>query len=195
MALEILQILQIIGAMLLMFFLPGFMLVQALFPRKKELDEEYDLLLRIVLGVGMSIVITALDGFVLGSLGVNPDTDKGYWEPFYITLSLASITVILFAIGLYRGGYPFLFVPKKQSDSKLKFVEKDSEDYIKIMDQLKTHRNEIEKIIHKLENIPLEERKKYEIEKNNLEKKVKKLEDELIELGKSEVVSDSDEYD
>ena len=41
---DILQLLQIIGAMLLMFFLPGFMLVQAMFPRKNELDEEYDLL-------------------------------------------------------------------------------------------------------------------------------------------------------
>ena len=66
MALEILQVLQIIGAVLLMFFLPGFMLVQVLFPRKNELDEECHLMFRMILGVGLSIVITVLDGFVLG---------------------------------------------------------------------------------------------------------------------------------
>jgi hypothetical protein len=195
MAVDILQIIQIIGAILLMFFLPGFMLVQAMFPRKKELDEEHDILFRIVLGVGMSIVITALDGFVLGSLGINPATDKGFWEPFYITLSLTSITIVLFLIGLYRGSYPYIYKPKKQPESSLKFIEKNRDDYLNIMDQLKQNRLEIEKIIHKLENAPLEDRKKYEIRKSKLEKKVKKLEDELIELGKSETVSDSDEYD
>jgi hypothetical protein len=195
MALEILLILQIIGAMLLMFFLPGFMLVQALFPRKKELDEEHDLLFRMVLGVGMSIVITALDGFMLGSLGINPQTDKGFWEPFYITLSLVCITVVLFCVGLYRGSYPFIHIPKKQSESTLKFVDKDRDEYVKIMKQLKIHRTDIEKIIHKLENTPREERNKYESKKKELEKKVKKLEDQLIEFGKSDVVSDSDEYD
>lgn len=195
MALDILQIFQIIGAVLLMFFLPGFMLVQALFPRKNELDEEHDLLFRVVLGIGMSIVITALDGFVLGSLGVNPATDKGFWDPFYITLSLSLITIVLFFIGWYRGSYPSLKKSKKRPESTLQLIDINRENYLKIMNQLKQKRKMIEKMIIKLENAPPEERKRYEGRKSRLEKKVKKLEDELIELGKAEVTTENDEYD
>ena len=53
------------------------MLVNVLFPRRNELDEEDDLLYRIVLGIALSIVITVLNGFVLGTIGINPDTGKG----------------------------------------------------------------------------------------------------------------------
>jgi uncharacterized membrane protein len=194
MALDILQIFQIIGAVLLMFFLPGFMLVQALFPRKNELDEEHDLLFRVVLGIGMSIVITALDGFVLGSLGVNPVTDKGFWDPFYITLSLSLITIVLFFIGWYRGSYPSLKKSKKRPESTLQVIDENRENYLKIMNQLKQKRKMIEKLIIKLENAPPEERKRYEGRKSRLEKKVKKLEDELIELGKAEITTENDEY-
>lgn len=195
MTLDILQIFQIIGAVLLMFFLPGFMLVQALFPRKNELDEEHDLLFRVVLGIGMSIVITALDGFVLGSLGINPATDKGFWDPFYITLSLSLITIVLFFIGWYRGSYPSLKKSKKRPESTLQLIDTNRENYLKIMNQLKQKRKMIEKLIIKLENAPPEERKRYEGRKSRLEKKVKKLEDELIELGKAEVTTENDEYD
>ena len=71
----VLEIIQVIVAFLLIFFLPGFMLVQVLFPRKNELDEEDDFLYRIVLGIGLSIVITVLNGPMFQALaGVMPDT-------------------------------------------------------------------------------------------------------------------------
>ena len=37
-----LDALQVIGALILIFFLPGIMLVQALFPRQGELDPDFD---------------------------------------------------------------------------------------------------------------------------------------------------------
>ena len=42
-----LEALRIIFALFLLFFLPGYMLVQALFPRKGELDQDFDWLYRI----------------------------------------------------------------------------------------------------------------------------------------------------
>ncbi|PIV69253.1 MAG: hypothetical protein COS08_05015, partial [Euryarchaeota archaeon CG01_land_8_20_14_3_00_38_12] len=45
---------QVIFGLLLIFFLPGFTFVKALFPRKEELDEEFGTLYQIVLGIGMS---------------------------------------------------------------------------------------------------------------------------------------------
>jgi uncharacterized membrane protein len=194
MVLDIIQALQIIAAVLLMFFLPGFVLVQALFPRKNELDEEHDLLFRIVLGVGLSIVITALDGFVLGSIGINPMTDKGFWDPFYIAVSLSLITLILFIIGWYKGSYPFLKSPKKQPESALESVAENRELYYKYMQELKRDRKKIEKLILKTENASPEERKQYNLKKSKLEAKVKKLEDKLIDLGKTEAPTLKEEY-
>ena len=194
MALDILQVLQIIGAVLLMFFLPGFMLLQALFPRRNELDEEHDLLFRVVLGVGLSIVITALDGFVLGSLGINPMTDKGFWDPFYITISLSLITVIFFVIGWYKGSYPFLKGPKRQTESALETINENRELYYKYMNELKRHRHSIEKLVIKSENAPPEDRKRYKLKKTKLEARVKELEDKLIDLGKTEIPSLKEDY-
>ena len=57
-----LESLSIIPALLLLFFLPGWTLVNLLFPRKGELDREYDLLYRLTLGIVMSVVVTILYG-------------------------------------------------------------------------------------------------------------------------------------
>jgi len=50
-----LGLLRILFAIILL-FLPGFLLVQALFPKKNELSEEDDWLYRIVLSCVLSIV-------------------------------------------------------------------------------------------------------------------------------------------
>src|SRR3989449_5896785 len=42
---------RVIGALVLLFFLPGFLLINALYPRKGELDREYDALYRVTLGI------------------------------------------------------------------------------------------------------------------------------------------------
>lgn len=103
-----LEILRIIAALFLLFFLPGYMLVQAMFPRKGELDPEFDLLYRITLSMGLSIVFTIFVCFGLNSLGVSEETGMGYVTAWPITLSLLWVSLILFLIGWFRGAYPFL---------------------------------------------------------------------------------------
>ena len=49
--------LQLLIAFPLVLFLPGYTLINLLFPRKGELDREYDALYRITLGIVMSIVV------------------------------------------------------------------------------------------------------------------------------------------
>jgi hypothetical protein len=100
--------LRLIGALLLIFFIPGIMLVQALFPRKGELDNELEWLYRLALGIGLSIVITILVNFGLNSLGVNPDTDRGYVTAGPTTLCLVLLSILFFVIAWLRGGMRFM---------------------------------------------------------------------------------------
>ena len=108
--------LRVIAGMLLVLFLPGYTLIQAMFPRRGELDEEFDTLYRVTLGMAMSICVVILIGFVLGnpSLGNAPDWDgwsdgeKGYFQTFFITLALLIATLLFFGIGWYRGAYPWM---------------------------------------------------------------------------------------
>ncbi|MCK5548157.1 MAG: DUF1616 domain-containing protein, partial [Thermoplasmata archaeon] len=99
---------QTLLALIFVFFLPGFTLINSLYPRKGELDQEYDTLYRIVLGIVMSVAITIFVGFGLNSLGINPDTGKGYFLAPNIWAVLIVLTIIFFLIGWYRGAYPFL---------------------------------------------------------------------------------------
>ncbi len=95
-----------IFAIVMLFFLPGFLLIQAMFPKKNELDENDDMLYRIVLGMAMSIVISILIGFFLAS--ISPlEGGKGYFDTPYIVASLLMVSGVFFAIGWYRGAYPF----------------------------------------------------------------------------------------
>lgn len=100
------NLLQLLLALLLIFFLPGFTFVKALFPKKEELDEEFGTLYQVVLGIGMSIVIMIFVGIVLGSLPLT--NGKGQFTSMNIILLLSVITILLFIIGIFRGAYPLL---------------------------------------------------------------------------------------
>ena len=107
---------RVVAGLLLVLFLPGYTLIQAMFPRRGELDEEFDTLYRVTLGMAMSICVVILIGFVLAnpSLGNAPDWegwsdgDKGYFQTFFITASLAGVTLLFFGIGWFRGAYPWM---------------------------------------------------------------------------------------
>lgn len=96
----------LIFGLLFIFFLPGFTMVNALFPRKGELDKEFDMLYRVTLGMGMSIVTTILVGFFLGSLPF--EGDMGHFVARNIWAMLISLTVIFFFIGWYKGAYQWM---------------------------------------------------------------------------------------
>ena len=107
---------RVVAGLLLVLFLPGYTFIQAMFPRRGELDEEFDTLYRVTLGMAMSICVVILIGFVLGnpSLGNAPDWegwsdgDKGYFQTFFVTTSLTAATLLFFGIGWFRGAYPWM---------------------------------------------------------------------------------------
>ena len=94
--------LQVIYGFVLVLFLPGFTLIQMLFPRKGEFDEEFDMLYRVTLGIAMSMVVVILTGFFLAHPSV-----RLFKEP-YLSATYLSFSAAFFAGGWYRGAYPWL---------------------------------------------------------------------------------------
>ena len=98
---------RVIGALVLLFFLPGYLLINALYPRKGELDREYDALYRLTLGIVLSIAVTVFWSFFLNSLGVN-ETGFGYVVGPNIAGGLIGLAAAFFALGWWRGAYPWM---------------------------------------------------------------------------------------
>lgn len=99
------SLLQILAGLAVVFFLPGYTLVCLLFPRKGELDPEYDIVYRIALGMGLSIVIAIFVGFALNAISTE---DKGYVTAGPLWASLLSLTLIFFIGGWFLGAYPWM---------------------------------------------------------------------------------------
>src|SRR3989442_11411215 len=99
---------RVIGALVLLFFVPGFLLINALYPRKGELDREYDALYRLTLGIVLSIAVTVFWSFFLNSLGINEATDLGYVVGPNIAGGLIGLSIAFFALGWWRGAYPWM---------------------------------------------------------------------------------------
>ncbi len=209
------EAIRVIAALLLIFFLPGIMLVQALFPRRGELDPDFDWLYRIAMAIGLSIVITILVTFGLNSLGVNPDTGMGYVTAVPITVSLVLLTLLFFGISWYRGGLPVL---AKLHPSFIRFPTRDprDEDIPHLVDrkQRYIHQNLVErkfKLISQIDNAErmmeahsgekkayyskrrqdlLEELRQVEGEISHIEKGLPDIETEELEIDYMEVGQD-----
>ena len=180
------DLLRVILSIILIFFLPGFFLVQALFPLRNELDEEDDFLYRIALAVAFSIVITTLDGFILGSLGINPSTGKGYWDTPYIIGSLIGISIIFFLIGWYRGAYPILG-RRPSTEAPLKLPKHDKEQFFTQMDDWKNYQKELEKLNEQLKDGDVTNEKAHRKKIDAVTKKLEVLESEMIKMGHKEI--------
>lgn len=99
------SLLQVMAGLAFVFFLPGYTLVCLLFPRKGELDPEYDIVYRIALGMGLSIVIAIFVGFALNAISTE---ETGYVSAGPLWASLLSITGVFFVGGWYLGAYPWM---------------------------------------------------------------------------------------
>ena len=103
----VLELLRIVFGLLLIFVLPGVALIKWMFPRPGELDQEYNGIYILALGMTTSVCLTILVGFILGSLPLQEDK-TGYFDAPYIIGSLVTITVAFFILGWWRGAYPWL---------------------------------------------------------------------------------------
>ncbi|MFO7792872.1 MAG: DUF1616 domain-containing protein [Candidatus Saliniplasma sp.] len=188
------MILRIIVATLFIFFLPGFMLVNALFPRKGELDKEFDMLYRITLGMGMSIVITILNGFFLGSIPVEPD-QMGYFVAENIWLMLISITIFFFWVGWYRGAYqwmgwlhPKLERPEPPEPGPEDIEFEDERDLLHEMQKLARRRQQLKYQIKEAKKKSKAQAKSirnhYQKKKERAQKELKEVDERLKELEK-----------
>ena len=97
------NLVQVLAGMLLIFFLPGYTLVCVLFPRRGELDPEYDIVYRIAIGMGLSIVIAIIVGFALNSIS---SVSQGYVAAGPLWIVLLTVTGVFALVGWLRGAYP-----------------------------------------------------------------------------------------
>lgn len=102
-----LDFLNIVLGLLLIFVLPGVMLIKAMFPRPGELDQEYNGIYVLALGMTTSVCITILVGFVLGSIPTDAG-EQGYFERPLLLGSLVGLTLLFFAVGWWRGAFPWM---------------------------------------------------------------------------------------
>jgi MFS family permease len=96
---------QVLAGIAIVFFLPGYTLVSLLFPRRGELDPEYDVVYRVALGMGLSIVIAIMVGFALDAVSTE---EHGYVTAGWLWLLFLSVTFIFFFGGWLRGAYPWM---------------------------------------------------------------------------------------
>lgn len=97
------SILHVAAGLLIIFLLPGLTLINVMFPRRGELDPQYDMVYRITLGIGASVVIAIVVGFVLNAMS---SEGSGYVTPGPLWAILLSLTAVFFALGWLRGAYP-----------------------------------------------------------------------------------------
>ncbi len=181
--------LRLILSALLMFFLPGFTLINAVYPVKGELDEELDMLYRMTYGLGLSAAIVVLIGFILGHISLNGG--KGLFVSETLTAGLILLTVLFFLIGWYRGGYqrlsyisPKLCRPKRDLPD---FEEKGMEKVKKLQGLAKKRGKLKEKLRYKKRKIKRsegEKKKRLEKEREHLREELEEIEKELKEAEK-----------
>lgn len=98
-------LIQVLAGLAIIFLLPGYTLVCLLFPRRGELDPEYDIVYRIALGMGLSIVIAIFVGFALNAISTE---EQGYVSAGPLWASLLTLTGLFFVGGWYLGAYPWM---------------------------------------------------------------------------------------
>jgi len=96
----------VIPTLILIFFLPGFTVVQALFPGKNEVDAYDEWPMRIMMACILSLMFSGVIYVLLALAPGKPLTAAN------MALSLLGFSGLFFLIGYYRGGYPFLGGPE-----------------------------------------------------------------------------------
>jgi uncharacterized protein DUF1616 len=187
------SVLQVLGALLLTFVIPGLLLVNLLYPRRGELDREYDAVYRLTLGIVLSIAVTVLWGFFLNSLGVNAATGFGFVQAPYIAAGLIGLSVLFFVVGWWRGAYPWMArlhpslarMPKPGPESLLTEAEKDHRVRMKLEDlaaERERLRRTIKDLDRRMQLNSADARSHYEEKRDGAKADLKRVEGELKKL-------------
>ncbi|TLZ74787.1 MAG: DUF1616 domain-containing protein [Methanobacteriota archaeon] len=185
--------LRVIGALVLLFFLPGWLLINALYPRRGELDREYDALYRLTLGIVLSIAVTVFWSFFLNSLGVNPTTDLGDVNAPNIAGGLIGLSALFFALGWWRGAYPWMArlhpalarVPKPGPGELLTEEERDHRIRLKLQglaERRESLRRAIKDAERRMRLQSADAREHYEERRERSRAELKEVEAELKQL-------------
>ncbi len=117
------NLLQVLAGLAFIFLLPGYTMVNMLFPRRGELDPEYDIIYRLTLGMGLSVVISIFVGFMLNAIS---DEEAQYVRSGPLWIVLSSLTGLFVLGGWLRGAYPragyihpYLYRPTANGRSKM----------------------------------------------------------------------------
>lgn len=94
-----------LALLVLPLFLPGYVLVNALFPARGSLGGDLDAVYRLFLAVLLSVALTAALGTLLVVLSAG---ERVLFLPSILWPVLAALTTALFLVGVLRGGYPWL---------------------------------------------------------------------------------------
>ncbi|HII40016.1 MAG TPA: DUF1616 domain-containing protein [Thermoplasmata archaeon] len=191
--LGVLGLLRVVAALVLVFVLPGLLLVNVLYPRRGELDREYDALYRLTLGIVLSIAVTVLWGFFLNSLGVQPGGVTGYVQAPEIAEGLIGLSVLFFVLGWWRGAYPWMArvhpslarVPKAGPESLLTDEEKDHRVRMKL-EELAESRERLRRTIkdyeRRMQLQSSDARSHYEARRDAARAELRRVETELRKL-------------
>ncbi len=99
---------RVVAAILLVFFIPGYFLTKALFPRAREFSDELPEVYTVAFSMCLSIAVTILTGIVLASLEPDPVTGLGYFQLGYIVASLLTVSIVFAGVAWWRGAFPGL---------------------------------------------------------------------------------------
>lgn len=183
---------QIVG-LILVFFITGITFINALFPRKGEMDPEYDVVYRLAFGIVMSVAILVLFGFSLNALGVNPGTGLGYVTDANLWLGLGLMSITFFWIGWWRGAYPWmgkihkslLRMPKSPPHSVLAELDDDKKVMARFKElavQRDSLRRELKDIERRLGLQTGSLKEHYEKKRAEAQESLKKVDAQLREL-------------
>ncbi len=164
--------LRLLLSVLFMFFLPGYTLINAVYPGKGELHERLDTLYRIVYSIGLSVSIVVISGFLLGHLPGRGFVSINMW------ISLISLTALFFFIGWYRGAYQILGLISPRLTRTEPRVEEYIDEDAKKVKRLQKMAKKRASLKEKLKNTKEEE------EKERIESELEKVNERLKELEK-----------
>ncbi|MFQ6013461.1 MAG: hypothetical protein ACE5LS_07445 [Thermoplasmata archaeon] len=94
-----------LALLVLPLFLPGYLLVNVLFPGRGSLGGSVDVVYRVFLGIVLSVALTVVYGTLLIILA---GSDQVLLRPETLWPGLALLALVLFLVGVFRGAYPRL---------------------------------------------------------------------------------------